>query len=252
MDNSRYFIASGLFSLVLFSLVLGAFFYVIANNSKNTSYALKKDNFISISIAISPEKQIATKSQNKTIETPPIETPEEEPVEEVTEAQEVQELNIDDMFSSVWTKDIKKEKIKDIKQDNKRHQEIVKKIKTVDANPTKPKAKKVEETSLDKGKDVSNKETSSGNEVNEYQATIQAIVYKHFLPPMDSSGHVIEAVIELSAIGKMIDFRILKYSNHQLLNEECDKIKNRLQSVLFPKNPENKSVRIKIILIPKE
>ncbi|MDY0117281.1 MAG: TonB C-terminal domain-containing protein [Sulfurimonadaceae bacterium] len=252
MDNNRYLITSGFISLALFGFVLGSFFYVVAHSSKTKIYALKKDEHISISLTISPEKKKAAKSQNKTIETPPLEIPQEELAEEKSEVANVQELNIDDMFSSVWTKDIKKEIQKEKKPDTKRNQEIAKRIKTIDTDTAKPLAKKVEEISLDKGKDTKNEETSSGNEVNEYQATIQALVYKHFQPPVNSSGHVVEAVIELSAVGKMIDFRIISKSSHQLLNEECDKIKNRLQSVLFPKSPKNKTERYVIKLIPEE
>jgi len=71
------------------------------------------------------------------------------------------------------------------------------------------------------------KNTSSANEVNEYFAKIQALVYEYFEPPQNSQGYSVRAVIELSALGKFIDFRILDYSANIALNEECDKIKDR-------------------------
>ena len=90
---------------------------------------------------------------------------------------------------------------------------------------------------------------STGSDVNEYRATIQALVYEHFYPPENSQGKVVLAVIELDAFGKLVDFRILNYSGDTLYDSECDKIKNRLANVLFPKNPDNKSGTYKIQLI---
>ena len=83
-------------------------------------------------------------------------------------------------------------------------------------------------------------------------AIIQALVYKHFFPPQNSQGYSVKAVIVLSAIGKVMDFRILNYSSNNNLNDECDKVKNRLMGVVFPINPQNKSGNYIIILTSKE
>jgi len=53
----------------------------------------------------------------------------------------------------------------------------------------------------------------------------------------------VKAVIELSAYGKVLDFRILTYSGNEALNQECDLIKDRLIGVLFPSNPQQKSFK---------
>jgi protein TonB len=157
------------------------------------------------------------------------------------------------MFSNVWTKDIKKETPKKEEPlDTKRFQEIQKRIKTVPTKETPSLAQKVEAAATKNADENANQNRSSGNEVNEYIAIIHATVYQHFNPPQNSQGHSVEAVIELNAIGKLIDFRILRYSNNALLNEECEKIKNRLTTVLFPKNPNNRSERFTIILTSKE
>lgn len=63
---------------------------------------------------------------------------------------------------------------------------------------------------------------------------------------------MIKAVIELDSFGKVIDFRILTYSDSDSFNSECDKIKGRLINVLFPKNPDNKSGTYVINLISQE
>ncbi|MBL4730855.1 MAG: TonB C-terminal domain-containing protein [Sulfurimonas sp.] len=98
-------------------------------------------------------------------------------------------------------------------------------------------------------KDNENKKTSSGDEVNEYLAKIQAIVYKHFIPPANSEGNSVKVVIELSTYGKLLDFRIIQDSSNQALNLECAKIKDRLRGVLFPMNPEGKSSRTVVNII---
>ena len=93
---------------------------------------------------------------------------------------------------------------------------------------------------------------SKAFEVNEYLAKIQALVYKYFYPPANSQGNTVKAVITLSAIGKVQDFRILNYSVNKSLNDECDKVKNRLLNVVFPKNPQHVSGTYTIILTAKE
>ncbi|RLA70493.1 MAG: hypothetical protein DRG30_09210, partial [Epsilonproteobacteria bacterium] len=97
-----------------------------------------------------------------------------------------------------------------------------------------------------------NNPASTANEVNEYLAKINALVYQHFNPPQNSQGNSVKAVIELSAIGKVLDFRILSYSSSNSLNQESDKVKESLKRVVFPVNPENKSSRTIVILTSKE
>lgn len=199
---------------------------MLFSSPKINTFALKKDDYISVSLEI-------TQSQTKTIKNV---VQVEEEVEVIEEAKEV---DIDDLFSDVWTKDIKKETKKIKKTDNKRLELLKNKIKIKKAN-----TKKAQKESLTNNSDKiadNNKKSSSGDEVNEYLAKIQAIVYKYFHPPNNSQGHTVKAVIELDYIGKVIDFRILTYSSNQALNKECDMIKDRLSGVLFPKNPDNLS-----------
>lgn len=222
--NDSYFLLSGLISLALFVIVLSLFFLMMFSASKINTYALKKDDFISVSLEV---VSVPMKKVNKEV----IEIKEEA----VTE--EVKEVDIGNLFSDVWTKDITIEKKKPKKVDNKRLELIQKKIKTSKNNV----AQKQEEIINNNAATVSDNESqknSTANEVNEYLARIQAIVYKYFEPPANSQGHTVKAMIELSAIGKVQDFRVLAYSSNQALNLECDKIKSRLLGVLFPENPE--------------
>ena len=252
-NNTTYFYTSGLVSLGLFASVLFAFFYMVAYDAKSPVYALNKENYISVSIDLTNASQKKNvKPVDKTIESPKAEPIAEMPQED-TKSEALKEMNIEDMFSNVWTKDIKKDTPKKEEPlDTKRFQEIQKRIKTVPTKETPSLAQKVEAATTKNADENANQNRSSGNEVNEYIAIIHATVYQHFNPPQNSQGHSVEAVIELNAIGKLIDFRILRYSNNALLNEECEKIKNRLTTVLFPKNPNNRSERFTIILTSKE
>jgi protein TonB len=158
-------------------------------------------------------------------------------------------IDVNDLFSDVWTKKIVQKQEKQV--NSKRIQEIQKKIKTVESNDVKSIAEKV--NNLDNI--TSNEQTessSTANEVNEYLAKIQALVYQHFNVPANTQGNSIKCVIELDALGRVIDFRILNYSANMALNEEADKIKDRLKNVIFPVNPQNKSSRTTVILISKE
>ncbi len=201
------------------------------------SYAMKKDNYISISLEI---PKVVTKTSNKNVNTTP---------KEIATPEEVQEVDVVDLFSDVWTKKIRKEKVKP--KDTKRILELQKKIKTSKSKDVESITEKIKNLDQSEVSDENNP-TSTANQVNEYLAKINALVYRHFNPPQNSQGNSVRAVIELSAIGKVLDFRILSYSSSDSLNQECDKLKERLRRVVFPLNPKNKSSRTTIILTSKE
>jgi len=201
------------------------------------SFALKKDNFISISMDIQPEK---IKSAKKSV-TP---TPVESTVSEIP-----QDVDVNDLFSDVWTKKIKKKKVQP--KDSKRIKDIQKKIKTTEQNSVESLSQKINDLDSTKSKEE-NSQSSTANEVNEYLAKIQALVYRYFNAPPNSEGYSVIAHIELNSIGKVMDFRILTYSGNDALNAEVDKIKDRLKSVVFPINPQNKSHSGKVVIKSKE
>jgi len=240
--NNFLFFISGFISLLLFSLLFGMVVYAVFINSKKPIYALKKDNYVSVSVefkAVAPKKKDIAKE---------IEHRENLPV--TKEQTPVKKIEIEDLFSSVWTKDIKKiEKKKETKK-KRRILELEKKIETLKS----VKKQKVSEIVEKFDSNSTNKphKASTGDEINEYLAKINAIVYKYFNPPENSQGNSVKASIELSAMGKVLDFRILNYSSNQYLNEECDKIKERLKSVIFPVNPSKKRSITIVILTSKE
>lgn len=253
MDKKNfYFYISGFISLSFFLLVCAAFVLVVVVSKKTDTFALKKDNFISVSIEMPKiQTSISKKNQDDPIHK---KDPLEKPLEEERPPQEAlnqkKEINIDNLFSNVWTKSIdkKQSETKDKQIDKRVIDEIQKKIGKTTSNRAESVIKKIQ--SIDTAQvNNENVKSSTATEVNEYLAKIQALVYDNFRPPSNSEGNSVEAVIELSATGKVIDFRILRYSDHSALNDECDKIKSRLISVLFPKNPENSSGVYKITLI---
>ena len=207
------------------------------SSSNINEYALEKDNYISISMDIQPK---SSKSAKKSLQPTPVES---------SVSEMPQDVDVNDLFSDVWTKKIQKKKIQP--KDSKRIKDIQKKIKTTQANSVESISEKFNE--LDNSKlNEENSPSSTANEVNEYLAKIQALVYRYFNVPPNSEGYSVMAYIELNSIGKVIDFRILNYSAKDALNAEEDKIKDRLKSVVFPINPQNKSFSTKVILKSKE
>lgn len=205
--------------------------------SKVKNYALTKDNYISVSIELSDIKTVQEKANEKATVTEAV-------TEEISN-----NIDVNDLFSDVWTKKIVHKKIKP--ENSKRIQEIQKKIKKVSDNSVDSIAEKV--NTLDEVKTNEQKNsTSSADEVNEYLAKIQALVYQYFHVPENSEGNSVKSIIELNPLGKVIDFRILTYSANDALNAEADKIKERLKNVIFPVNPQNTTSRTVVILISKE
>ena len=236
-----YFYISGFISLFLFFFFLFISLYMLVSIDKTNVFAMKKDNFISVSIEI-PE--IITRSIKK-------DKPKEVVKKAITPIKS-KDINIDNLFNDVWTKSINKPKQVEKKvNNNKRLHEIQKKISKSNKNKVESISKKINTNDISKISEKTVK-TSTAHEVNEYLAKIQAIVYEHFYPPQNTQGNSVKAIIELSSLGKMYDFRILTYSSNNELNRECDKIKNRLINVIFPKRPNSSSGPYTIILRSKE
>lgn len=240
MDNSNTnFYLSGLISLTLFSLCASLFVFILFKPSKINTFGLKKDNYISISMEV-PKIKSSTEKKSTASKV----------VSKVT-PKASKEVDINNLFSKVWTKKIAPKSDKPKPMDNKRLLAIKKQIKTSKAN----KAREISKTMHDLDNVKTNQESeasSSAEQVNEYLAKIQAIVYHYFQVPPNSEGNSVKTVIELNALGKVLDFRVLEYSNNDALNHEADQIKDRLRDVIFPINPQNRSTRTVVVLISKE
>ncbi len=236
MDNNKnYFILGGVISFTLFFLFFSLFIIMMFAIKKEQSYAFKKDKFIAVSVVM--PKDVSKFTSQRAAPKSAL-------------SSKAEDIDVNDLFSDVWTPKLK-HKQKPKKVNSKRIADIAKKIKTAEKNSVEPFLEKLEK--LDgKVSDKKQEQVSTANEVNEYLAKIQAIVYQHFHVPPNSAGHSVKTVIELDALGRMTDFRILNYSANEALNEEADKIKERLKHVVFPKNPQNRSSRTIVVLISKE
>ncbi len=254
-ENPRLFYLSGVLSFFIFFLFLFVFVRMLFFEQKIRTYGLKKDKFVSISLENIPTK--SKRSEKKEMERPLQDKPNElpkkaaQPAEKKVKKREVvdpisENIDVDSLFSNVWTKKIDTRKKAKRKIESKRLAEIEKSI----AAPTMSQSKSRKKSVSNKGKKNS-KAVSSAEEVNEYSAKIHAIVYDHFYPPSNSEGQQVRAVIELSPLGKVIDFRILNYSANEALNDEVDRIKERIKNIVFPRSPDNKRARVIIILKPE-
>ncbi len=231
--NSRYFYASGAISLSLFAIIVSLFIFMITSEEVK-HFALTKDNYISVSVDMSLLKSRDLTAKNTT-----------------KEESSPKEVDIDDLFSDLWTQGVKEQKDTQKITSKRRLEEIKRKIKSSDVKSVESISKIVQNIdSKELSEDSSKKSTAL--EVNKYLAKIQALVYNYFYPPPNSQGNSVKAIIELSAIGKVIDFRILTYSSNKYLNDECDKIKDRLMNVVFPENPDKTSGTYTITLISEE
>jgi protein TonB len=240
VNDNKYFYLSGFISLSIFLLFTSIVIYNMVAVDTINEYALEKKDYISISVKIQEIHEESAKNVPIIMNSNPVVIPTKQ-----------EDVNLDNLFSDIWTKSISKKKKEPKKNNKRRLQAIAKKVE-------KTKEKKIEPI-LKKYKNIKNKsdkkklsKSSSAKEVNEYFAKIQAIVYKHFYPPQNSQGNTVKAVITLGALGKVLNFKILKYSSSIYLNEECDNIKQRLSSIVFPINPKNKSGNYIILLTSKE
>ncbi len=249
--NNTFFLISGFISISLFTFFAYFFVHMLFGLKKDDVFALKKDNYISISLNNSFVQAKKSIKKSKITKKPKIVKKTISDSTAISNDIATPETDVGNLFSDVWTKKINKKIIKKRKIDNKRFQEIQKKVKTLNNKDVKDISEIVK--NIDKISTDSDKlSPSTSNEVNEYLAKIQALVYDYFNPPPNSQGNSVKAVIELSAIGKVIDFRILNYSTNSALNRECDELKSRLEKVLFPVNPQHESGNYIIILTSKE
>ena len=126
--NNTFFLISGFISLSLFILFTLLFVNMLFSSKKNNVFALKKDNYISISLdnSLSNVKSFKKnlKSHHKVSKS-------------ISSSLPSPEVDIGNLFSDVWTKKINKKKIKKNINENKRFQEIQKRVKTLKTKDVK-------------------------------------------------------------------------------------------------------------------
>jgi len=248
MDNNKsYFYISGFLSITLFIVIFVLFVNTILSNEKKKTYGLKKDKFITVSIVL-PQKKILKKKVEDKKEA--IKERKRDKIITKTDS-DAKNVNVNDLFSDVWTREYKKPKKVLHKIDIKRIEEISKTIKITKKktiNSVTQKIKNIDELNVT----TKDKKVISADEVNEYLVKIKKLVYDNFFTTPNMLGFRVKAVIELSSVGKVMDFRILQLSSNEALNNEVLKIKDRIDGILFPINPNHKPFRVIVNLIPEE
>ncbi|MDQ7043911.1 MAG: hypothetical protein Q9M34_10350, partial [Sulfurimonas sp.] len=89
MDNNTNFYLSGFIAISLFTLCFILFSLLLFTPQTSKIYALKKDNFISVSIVTSP-----------------VEVPKVKKMDPVEKNPVVKNIDVNNLFSDVWTKKI--------------------------------------------------------------------------------------------------------------------------------------------------
>ncbi len=254
--EERYFYISGLISFTLFSAVVLLFILVILHKSSIETFAMQKDNYISVSMDMVtplPTKNDAKPDPRPTPKEEPL--PEPEPVtDEMETTPDTVETDVSSLFDDVWTQsaDTKVEK-KEEKLDSKRLAAIEKRIETKEVTQSHKASDKIKTIELVKPSiEVVGGSASTAPEVNEYLAKIHAQVKAKFYPPASSEGESAKVRVRIDANGNVTGYRVLVYSGVTIFNEEVDRLERRLQRMTFPKNPDGKSISLDIILTVEE
>ncbi len=247
MDReATFFYVSGLIAFTLFFGVLILFTQLLFMNDSVKNFALKKAEFLSVSIMMNDPKPVS-KPLNKSPE--PVQQKISEPKPEKNAAAPA---DISSLFSNVQAKKVVYDKRAPVKQiKDAQISQIQKRIQTTQKRDSDI-SKKLESLELIKMSSMGTPSASTAKEVNEYLATIQGIVYENFFPPVNSEGNSAKIRIWLDANGELKNFRVLAYSGSTLFNTETDRLSQRLKPVKFPKNPDGRALSIDIILMAKE
>lgn len=253
-SDERYFYLGGLISLSLFTTSLILFIFVVLHKSEIKTFAMQKDNYISVSVnmdIVVPTKNDAKPDPKPTLEKEVIPEPEPEPsVEEMETTPEPVNTDVSSLFDDVWTqsadtKVVKKEE----KVDSKRLAAIEKRIKTKETKKTQKASDKIKTLDLIKPSiEVVGASASTAPEVNEYLAKIHGQVKASFYPPASSEGESAKVRVNLDSNGNVTGYRVIVYSGSNIFNEEVDRLYSRLKRMTFPKNPDGKAISLEIIL----
>lgn len=243
-NRERYFFLSGLISITLFAVLVFLAGFSVFLSPKVEQFAMIQSDVINISIATnepSPLNEAVSESQEESVQEPVVE-------DQPKAAESVPEIS--DLFSQVSTEKTPKKRPDDTKR-NEQLSALEKEI--LERKETSRFSDKVNNLTLVKPS-IKMVATggSTGPVVNEYHAKIQGLVYTYFRPPNDSVGQSARISIIISANGKLIGYKILRYGSMNSFNHEVDWLKERLNGIRFPEHPEGKDAVLEFILTAKE
>lgn len=247
-NQERYFFLSGLLSIALFITLLFLVGYSLTVSPKIEQFAMTESAYISVSISpnvATPTKPIEPEAQL------PSPAPESEPApieESAPPPEAVPEIS--DLFSQVKPQ----KKLKKTSEESKRREELSALEKEVLTHKETPRfSDKVSKVELAKPSvKMVPQGGSTGPMVNEYHAKIQGLVYTYFRPPAGSAGEMARVRMSISASGKLIGYKVIRYSGNGSFNSEVDWLKDRLNAISFPEHPDGKDAVLEFILTAKE
>jgi len=247
VDNptDRWWATAATGALLLLFLLLVTI--MLRSTHKVHSFAFNKQQQITVSIVSipaprrtqseMPKVQQKTQSDSKAAVEP-------EPVEDIAS-----------LFSSVNTHKIQHSKKTDkIREDEKRRMALLqRRIKKIEKSDTTNSKSVIEPLQLISPVNVKGANAASGGEiVDKYYARIQALIYQHFFPPLNSEGAVAIVRIELTAEGRLSGYTILKRSGEHFFDREAEALQSRLENVDFSPSPSGKRSVLDVRLISKE
>jgi protein TonB len=256
-QQDRLFYASGALSFGIFLLTLFLFASVLFSYDAVKNFALSKEDYVAVSLVSVPLQERPTKAKKEPApaeEPLPVKEPEPQTEEELITTPEAFK-DASALFENVWTQEVstKKRPVKKPVTDSKRISAIEKRIKTAQKNKQQRAAEKIASVKLAKPSvSVQGSASSASSEVNEYYAKIQAIVYNHFNPPVNSEGNSAKVYLRLDADGRIKAARLLVPSGQPLFDNEVEALLRRLGSAVFPSSPEGRPIELKIILTAEE
>lgn len=242
-NQERYFYLSGLISISLFISVLLIAGYSLILSPKIEQFAMIKSEIVNVSIAISESK---AESKDST-ETPtlPSETEQTQKEESMVEPEKVPEIS--ELFSDIKPQSKPQDDSKRQEQLNKIENELLKRKDTLRISD------KVSKVDIPKSSvKMVAQGGSTGPLVNEYHAKIQGLVYTYFHPPTGTAGEVARVRMTINASGKLIGYKVIRYSGNGTFNTEVDWLKERLNTIRFPEHPDGKDAVLEFILTAKE
>jgi len=249
VKNDSLFYLSGFLSFLLFFSVVFLFGSILVVNDAVKSFALKKDNFIKVSIDLTEDKPI--KKQKKKAQKKQESLLKKEPSKEKSTAKPA---DFSSLFSNVAAQKIvhKKSKPKKQKIDTAQIQQIQKRIQTSKKRHSTA-SQAIASLEISKSSDNSNsKSVSTAAQINEIAAKITEIIYSRFIVDTTMLGNIVTIRIAVDGTGKLVSYRVLKTSSSEALNSEATALENRLLHVSFPVTKDFKPYSVNVNLIPED
>lgn len=249
--DDRYFLLSGLISITFFIILWIVVFYTYNLTPMIAKHALHHSDILNVSLVIEENQDTQIDNFEPAIEDTSLHSVEEKPL--ITDTSIPDKIDtkskhqISDLFSKVNNNKAESKSAIDI--------ERIKKLEALEqeVSVTEKESRlsdKVHHLSLVKPSvKISSGSISEGPLVNEYHAKIQSIITTYWHPSKGMIGNQAIINIRLSPTGKLIGYKVIRYSNSGLFNTEVDRFENDLSRISFPAHPMSREANINLDLM---